>query len=201
MKPFSKIISGSNPAARHRSPLCWRMLAGRDQHLTQGDQAGTIQPQQRDSTPPRRREADDAKPIRAPREMIPPKHPSRMEQRSLDACVRIEGADSIQLVSIAALAGQREVAGIGGAMPAPGNNMLYGEALRGYPRGRQAVLATIPSALSYEAPRFGARPAARHRPGSSILSCASVFRASFCADRPTQPEREVGAHLLTQSDP
>lgn|ERR1051325_10513329 len=176
------------------------MLSGRDEHFAQGHQAGAVQPQQVHGGSARGRKADHTQAVRAPCEVIGPMHSSRMEQGCIEAGARVNGGRAVEFVSIAALACQREIRGVGGAMAAPRQDMFHREALRCNPRWRQAVLATPASPVANEAPQLSARAALRHTWGSSDRGSASVFQAWSCAARPVPPDNRAGGRPKAPTD-
>lgn len=132
-------------------------------HAAQVDNAFAVELQREDGGAPGRRQAENERAVFVPAEMLIPSVLAWMEERNHFARAWVARSDFGVLVTVATLAGQREVFGDGRAAQFHGMNMFDMKITGRIAHLAAAVFTTTTHALEHQAAQFGADVRSTHK--------------------------------------
>ena len=119
----------------------WGVLPNGGQDASQIHDALAVQAQSFDGRTADGRPSHDDRGVLAPEKVLAPALLARMKQRDHDAGDRVHGLDTDKFEVVAALTGQRQIAGCIAAACHAGDDVFDRKRVRGVPHGAPAVLA------------------------------------------------------------
>ena len=119
----------------------WGVLPNGGQYASQIHDALTVQAQSFDGRTADGRPSHDDRGVLAPEKVLAPALLARMKKRDHDAGDRVQGLDTHKFEVVAALTGERQIAGVIAASCHAGDDVFDRKRVRRVPHGAPAVLA------------------------------------------------------------